>query len=43
MRNFKDLCNSVEYHGERGIYFVDKDMVESEIRSSLAKNIISRV
>ena len=38
MRNFKDLCNSIEYHG--GDTFFDKDMKEREIRADV-KNQIS--
>ena len=38
MRNFKDLCNSIEYHG--GDTFFDKDMKEREIRTDI-KNKIS--
>ena len=30
MRNFKDLCNAVEYHG--GDIFFDKEMVKAEVR-----------
>ena len=35
MMNFKDLCNSVEYHG--GEIFFAKDIVEIKIREDFAK------
>ena len=38
MRNFKDLINSVEYHG--GDIFYDKEMVQYEMRIDL-KNKVS--
>ena len=39
MRNFKDLCNAVEYHG--GDVFFDRDMVKAEIRSEPTEDISS--
>ena len=37
MRNFKDLCNSVEYHG--GDTFFDETMKENEIRADVKDDI----
>ena len=37
MRNFKDLCNSVEYHG--GDTFFDNTMKEREIRADVKDDI----
>ena len=37
MRNFKDLCNSIEYHG--GDTFFDNGMKEREIRADIENNI----
>ena len=37
MRNFKDLVNSVEYHG--GDIFFDKDMMQKEMKEDIKNNI----
>ena len=37
MRNFKDLCNSIEYHG--GDVFFDREMVKAVIRSDPTEDV----
>ena len=37
MRNFKDLCQTIEYHG--GDIFFDKDMIEYEVEDDTKNNV----